>query len=552
MDLSMAAYLIAPIVLWMIARVWINSHIMDRLLSGYMLILSILISIVFILDATLYPYWGFRLDATPLFYFTSSPTAAMASMAWWVELILLLATIILSWGVFKLMRKVWSLIFKNQVPKNRIATTIVLVLLAGLLIIPIRGGVTVSTMSPGRSYFSDDMRLNHASVNPMFSLMYSLFHRDDTANQMHFFDDETAQKLYAEINIYGSSDSIPSVSLNKEHPNVYIIILESFSAHLMPRLGGDSIAMQLDSIAANGLLFTDAYAGSFRTDRALTTVLSGYPAQPSTSLLRYVDKFGNLPAISATMRNKGYTTSYYYGGDINFTNLNAYLVATGYEYIIKDSDFPISQRLSKWGVHDEYVFERALEDVSNDNGNKPMLRVIQTSSSHEPFEVPYAAFTDNRKNAFAYTDLCVGSFIRALKSSGEWDNSLIAIIPDHWGAYPRELTDEQARHHVPMIFTGALMGTPVEISSPSSQHDLAATLLGLLNMSHNDFNFSHDLLSFSPGYAVFSEPGWIAIKTDKGLTVVQTDTGELIKGNEHDGDLVKAYYQILYKDLSNR
>jgi hypothetical protein len=104
-----------------------------------------------------------------------------------------------------------------------------------------------------------------------------------------------------------------------------------------------------------------------------------------------------------------------------------------------------------------------------------------------------------------------------------------------------------------MIFTGgALMGTPVEISSPSSQHDLAATLLGLLNMSHNDFNFSHDLLSFSPGYAVFSEPGWIAIKTDKGLTVVQTDTGELIKGNEHDGDLVKAYYQILYKDLSNR
>ena len=554
MDLSMTAYLISPVAIWLIVGVWIPNRIMGRILSGYLMIISALIATIVVLDAVLYPYWGFRLDATPIFYFTSSPTAAMASASWWIELLAIIIAGALSYGIYTAINKVWKKVYRTTKSKHRVATTACLVVLAGLLVIPIRGGVTVSTMSPGRSYFCDDMRLNHASVNPMYSLMYSLFHRDDIANQMHFFDDETAKRLYAELNSSYFGDSIPEVSINKNKPDVYLIILESFSAHLMPTLGGDSIAMRLDSIARNGILFTDCYAGSFRTDRALTTILSGYPAQPSTSLLRYVDKFGNLPSIAASLRENGYKTSYYYGGDINFTNLNAYLVATGYEKIIKDTDFPVVKRLSKWGVHDEYVFERALDDVVRLTDIEPEFRVIQTSSSHEPFEVPHKAFADIRKNAFAYADHCVGEFIDGLKRNDKWQNSVVVIVPDHWGAYPQDVSDEIDRHHIPLIITGgAINYPPVLIGYPTSQHDMAATLLALLNISSDDFTFSHNLLSSSsPHYAIFSEPGWIAIKTDKGLTVVQTDTGEIIKGNATDGDYVKAYFQTLYKDITNR
>ena len=72
-----------------------------------------------------------------------------------------------------------------------------------------------------------------------------------------------------------------------------------------------------------------------------------------------------------------------------------------------------------------------------------MLRVIQTSSSHEPFEVPYSApFPDKRAVAFAYTDKCLGEFIRFLKSdSSRWEQSLVVLVPDHYGAYPRDLSD---------------------------------------------------------------------------------------------------------------
>ena len=152
------------------------------------------------------------------------------------------------------------------------------------------------------------------------------------------------------------------------------------------------MALGLDSIAASGLLWTNFYASSFRTDRGIPAVLSGYPGQPGTSIMKYVSKTENLPSIPRTMVEKGgYEATYYYGGDANFTNQLAYLMASRFNRVVSDKDFPVAQRLSKWGAHDEVVFQRVLSELTPYNPSAPKLRVIQTSSSHEPFEVPYSS-----------------------------------------------------------------------------------------------------------------------------------------------------------------
>ena len=63
------------------------------------------------------------------------------------------------------------------------------------------------------------------------------------------------------------------------------------------------------------------------------------------------------------MKNAGYRTKYYYGGDADFTNMRSYLMSSGFEDIVADRDFPVSERLSKWGVHDHLVFRRLLDDL---------------------------------------------------------------------------------------------------------------------------------------------------------------------------------------------
>ena len=36
-----------------------------------------------------------------------------------------------------------------------------------------------------------------------------------------------------------------------------------------------------------------------------------------------------LPSIAQTLRGAGYSTDFLYGGDLTFTNMRGYLVATG-------------------------------------------------------------------------------------------------------------------------------------------------------------------------------------------------------------------------------
>lgn len=79
LDLSMGGYLtIIPAILiifgmtsWSAKTLW-----PERVYYG---LAALLLGVVFVLDIVLYSYWGQRLDYTPIFYFSTSPSAALAS-----------------------------------------------------------------------------------------------------------------------------------------------------------------------------------------------------------------------------------------------------------------------------------------------------------------------------------------------------------------------------------------------------------------------------------------------------------------------------------------
>ena len=418
-------------------------------------------------------------------------------------------------------------------------------------------------MNLSRSYFSANQRLNHAAINPLFSLMYSATHQSDFSSQFRYFDDDRARDIFAGLSSPSGilTDTVaPLFTIDK--PDIYIIILESFSAHLMSSLGGEPIATGLDSIASNGLLFSNFYASGARTDRAIPAILSAFPAQPTTSLMKFAKKIEHAPSLPRVLRDSlGYDMAYYYGGDANFTNMLAYLVSSGFDRIVSDKDFPVSKRTSKWGAHDHIVFERVWDDIMADTtGNdRPVLRVVQTSSSHEPFEVPYSdpRFSDSpRKNAFAYADRSLTAFIDSLSASPLWERSVVIITPDHYGVYPEHLDDPLARHHVPLVITGgAVNREPAVIGTTGDQTAIASTLLSALGTDDSAFAFSHDLFDPSASdYAFFSEPGMAAFVTPTDTVAINldTDTPVIYSGPASDAaaDKCKAILQIIYDTLS--
>lgn len=576
MDCTVAGYFtVVPMLASLIGVFYFHRRI-ATIVNVYFAVISVLIALIYVVDAALYPYWGFRIDMTPIFYFTTSPSAAAASVEMWMWIVGSLCILLIAGGLWYLLTAVWKKLALKApfaTTKRRAAASVAWTLAAGLLFVAIRGGVSVSTMNPSRAYFTKDLKLNHAALNPVFSLIYSFTHQDNFASMFRFMNNDEAEAVHASLyntaSLPGDSIALPRVSGS---PDVYIIILESFSSHLLPSQGGEKIALNLDRIASEGVTFTDAYAASFRTDRALTAILSGYPAPPTTSLLKYVDKLDRMESIPRSMAGAGYRTEYYYGGDINFTNLNAYLMTAGVDKVISDKDFPVGERMSKWGVHDGPLFERVRNEIASSPSSAPTLRMIQTSSSHEPYEVPVNLSANKKVNAFMYTDRCLGEFVDWLKETGRWENSLVVITPDHFGCYPENLTLAADLHHIPIIFTGGAMEplnpslnpqsertVSTELTSrPVAQTDIAATLLSLLGIDYSQYPFSNN--AFDPRrepFAFMTRPDFAAYVSEDGATVLSTELGESLPeigpaDNPEALYRAKAILQSLYNDLARR
>lgn len=435
LDVTMSSYLVALPLLIRLVSVFITSRWLVNILLGYNFLISIAIGALYILDLQLYSYWGFRLDSTPVFYFLSSPNSAMASITTGEYVLGIIATPVLIIAIYKTIRKVSLKPQYWLIPaQNKLRNSIVLLFAIGLCFLGIRGGWTVSTMNVSRAYFSTDEKLNQAAINPLFSFMESAIKDKNFGNQFQYMELSDAVKLVSELHMPSQADSlsVPAPLLNTDRPDIFLVILESFSIPLMESQSqGRPITPNLNQLSKEGIFFSSFYANSFRTDRGLAAILSGYPAQPNTSIMKYPRKAQKLPMISESLASVGYRPHYFYGGDINFTNQKAFLKSGGYTDITSDVDFPITQQLSKWGVDDHFVFEKVIEILQEDTISSPIFYTIQTSSSHEPFDAPASLFENNKENAFAYTDACIGDFIAELKRLNRWENSLVIFVPDH-------------------------------------------------------------------------------------------------------------------------
>lgn len=568
LDCTMAGYLTALPLLMTLVSIWLPGTFYKKLLKGYFGIMAVLIAAIFSVDVALYGYWGFRLDAT-LFFYLQSPKDAMASVPLGQFFAQLGMFVVYASGIYWVLKKCIVPLFPETQVRKRLSGSLVILLSGGILFIPIRGGVTTSTANVGMVYFSQNQFLNHSAINPCFSLIASLSKQQDFAAQFNFFPEEERKEVMETLSSsprtgYGNEeDSMkPQTLLNTSRPNILIILMESFSANAVGAVGGDSVTTpNLNRLSREGVLFTNMYANSFRTDRGIVSVLNGYLAQPTTSIMKYPAKSQTLPSIAKSLTNEGYIANMLYGGDINFTNMQSYFFGSGYSRITADRDFPITSRLSKWGANDDITFRYLYEDIKSRDNQAPWLTTFLTLSSHEPFEVPYHRLDEMGlyPNSVAFTDSCIGHFIEKLKELPVWKNTLVIFVSDHGYPYPKDVTGyEPRRYHIPMLWIGGAVKEPVVIDKLANQTDLAATLLNQLEIDHDAFTFSRNILSPDyPEYAFYTYSNGFGFIDSTGISVYDNEGKKtLIETPREGSDLRlrkgKALLQTLYDDLGNR
>lgn len=557
-DLAVASYLTFIPLLLIIVTAWIPKVNPKQLWRIYDMLVAAVLSIVFVSDAALYPFWGFKLDAT-VFFYLKTPAEAFASVPVWVSLLgLVLVLAVGTLFYLFLVRSIKPVSLRFNKVIMRLPVSLAYLLLAFPLAIAARGGLKESTMNVGHAYFSSDLFLNHSAVNPAFSLLSSMSKTHDYSKWYDYYD-EDSRALYFD-GLYNTSDGQVTELLTTDRPNVLLVVMESFGGVFTDRISGHKdITPRLDSLINEGVYFSNCYAGSFRTDRGLVCVVNGHPALPGTSIMKLPAKSANLPSVAGSMARHGYSTYFMYGGDINFTNMNSWLYNSGFNNVTADVDFSVSERhTNAWGVNDDITFSRLYNDLKQRKDSLWMTCFLSLSS-HEPFEVPYNRLEDKILNAFAYSDSCLGAFVDSIRNTPVWDNLLMVIIPDHGYRYFTEgIAADPYVRHIPALWIGGAVKKPAVVDRIMSQADMAATILGQMGIDHSDFLFSHNVLSstYTYPFSFYTFNNGLCFIDSTGVTLYDDDASSCLiddsTGSEERMRRGKAILQTLHDDLENR
>ncbi len=473
----------------------INKVYTTIILSAYSLITTA--------ELGIYGEWKTKLPAKALNYF-DHPDEIYNTAPTGTFILLISLFLIQVGGSFYLYN---SFFYKNlvNVKRNWIFTILFFILTPGFILMGLRGGVQEIVIVQSDAYFSKHNILNIAATNSGYNFMQSYFENRNNMdkNPFTYYNPEEAKLTVAKL--YEVPKDTTDKFLKVKRPNIVFVILESWSADLLEELGGrKGIAPEMSKLASEGLLFTNIYSSSERSEQGISCLFGGFPAHPISCFTIQPDKYKRTPNLNHILQNEGYFSSYYFGGQLIYGNMKGYVYYSGFDRIAEIYDFPSDIPQGKLGVHDAWVFNRQLLEIDKDK--KPFFSVMYSLSTHAPFDMPMTHrnfVDDNYQNLFLnsafYADSVIGDFIRKAKTKEWYDNTLFIFIPDHsHDTYKKWAYPSPGYCKTFMLFYGNVIDDKFKghtIDKLASNVDFPATLLAQMDLNASEFKWSKNIMN---------------------------------------------------------
>lgn len=304
----------------------------------------------------------------------------------------------------------------------------------------------------------------------------------------------------------------------EKHHNIVLISVESLSASFMSHFKNNSkikshLTPRLDQLADEGIFFTKLYATGTRTVRGLEAITLCVPPTPGQSIVWRRPQNAHLFSIGSLCRERGYDTSFVYGGNALFDNMNSFFTSNGYRVVdrLAKSNGDVTFE-NAWGVADEDLFRWAtLEADNNFAAKKPFFMHVMTVSNHRPFSFPEGRIElpqGSRDAAVKYTDWCIGDFLDKARSKPWFEDTIFIIMADHCHSSAGKVELDVTKYHIPCLIWNPKLVQPRVFDRLCSQIDMMPTLFGLMNWSYTTRFFGQDVLS--PGYTPDRERIFVA------------------------------------------
>ncbi len=489
-DISITAYFIALLILVLICFKVFKIAKINRFAVIYFTVVSFVISLITIIDSQLLKYWNNKADFQ-FFFYLKYPKEALNTVPlfWWILTFCILIIIILA--SYKWFQFVFRNISNDSIAISWKTISASIVVLAVL----IRGGFDIMPVLISDASFSDDRNKNLLATNSVWNFFYQMGESsglkevDDFRNGKYF--NPNLDKLY-----FTDSSYIVPIFYWDKTPNVVLIVLEGYTAELSNFFGGhDGDCMPfIDSLARNGYACKQMFATGDRTDKGLLSILSGWPGQTWQNMINHPSKFNSIPALASEFAKlRGYKTSFFYGGNLDFANMKVYLKSNGFENLEGEESISkfTEKPKGKWGYSDEILFDYLAYHESNTDSWHNWFSTVLTLSSHEPYDIaPDNLKTVKEKMQYCvkYTDNQLRKYFSRIQKTPNFDNTIFIITADHGKQLNTSETMYGSRNffHIPFLIYGKPL--PKEFkgfvnNNVVSQSDIYQTLHELILQS---------------------------------------------------------------------
>jgi|TARA_R100000005_G_scaffold17246_3_gene7196 phosphoglycerol transferase MdoB-like AlkP superfamily enzyme len=396
---------------------------------------------------------------------------------------------------------------------------LVLVLLLPLLVLGARGTLRHRPINPGYTAFSSDALVNDLTLNSLYSVAYAVHAMRNEVDASRLYPPLPDAVVFAEVR---RAMGVPEAQfLSADYPtwhlqkpsvtaprlrNLVIVLEESLGAQYVGTLGGDDLTPAFDALAEQGWLLEELYATGTRSVRGIEAVLTGFVPTPARSVVKLPRSQQGFFTLASLLRERGYDTSFIYGGEGHFDNMASFFLGNGFERVVDRRHYENPEFMGSWGVSDGDLLRKAHEEFSRLHATGvPFFSLVFSSSNHTPYDYPLDAITpveqppNSKRNAIRYADHAVGEFFSLARASHYWDDTLFLVVADHDDrVFGRQLVPVE-HFRIPGLLIGN--GIPVQRDARvHSQIDLPPTLLSLLGIEAEHPMVGQDITQLTPSY----------------------------------------------------
>ena len=258
----------------------------------------------------------------------------------------------------------------------------------------------------GDAFHGQYLFANHLALNGTYSLAKAAMAESDISKRegwLNGMPDEQALSIVRKMVLTPTDELLqpeqypilrrhtPQPRLPVPPKNIVLIMMESFSGAFTGALSGvEGITPEFDKLAKTGLLFDRFFSNGTHTHQGMFATLACFPNLPGHEYLMQQpegqNQFSGLPAL---LEPRGFNNVYVYNGHFAWDNQKGFFRNQGMSNFVGRDDYvdPIYMD-STWGVSDEDMFNRSIEELNKLDSDTPFYAMLQTLSNHVPYALP--------------------------------------------------------------------------------------------------------------------------------------------------------------------